>query len=33
MNGMLSYETLDTIADSVNPALFVIALLLIGNAL
>lgn len=30
---MLSYETLDTIADSINPALFVVALLLIGNAL
>ncbi len=31
MNGMLSYETLDTIADSVNPTLFVVSLLVIGN--
>ena len=30
---MLSYETLDTIADSINPTLLVVSLLLIGNTL
>lgn len=30
---MLSYETLDAIADSVNPTLFVVSLLVIGNTL
>ncbi len=30
---MLSYETLDTIADSVNPVLFAISLLVIGRVL